>query len=111
MQGFVMTRPWSRATYLHFTETQALAAFLLCDERAFEYLGGVPQEILYDRAKRVWPRDDQRWEPLFHPGLMDFAQHYGFRPQLCPSRRPQTKGNVENGVGYVRKDSWPRVSD
>ena len=40
--------------YLDFSETQALAAFLLCHEQAFRYFGGVPEEILYDRTKR-WP--------------------------------------------------------
>lgn len=111
VQGFVMTLGWSRAMYLHFTETQALAAFLLCHEQAFEYFGGVPEEILYDRAKTVWLRDDQRGQAVFHPGLVDFARHYGFQPRLCHARRPQTKGKTESGVGYVRKNFWPRVAD
>ncbi len=111
VQGFVLTLGWSRASYLDFTDTQALAAFLRCHEAAFHYLGGVPEEILYDRAKTVWLRDDARGDPVFHPGLLDFAQHYGYRPRLCHARRPQTKGKVENGVGYVKKNFWPRVVD
>ena len=59
--------------------------------------------------KTVWLRDDHRGDPVFHPGLLDFAAHYGYRPRLCRPRRPQTKGKVENGVGYVRKNFWPRV--
>lgn len=111
VQGFVMTLGWSRAMYLDFTDTQALPAFLLCHEQAFHYLGGVPEEILYDRTKTVWLRDDQRGDPVFHPGLLDFAQHYGYRPRLCHAYRPQTKGKTESGVGYVRKNFWPRVAD
>ena len=111
VQGFVMTLGWSRAMYLDFTETQALAAFLLCHEQAFHYLGGVPEGILYDRAKTVWLRDDVRGEPVFHPGLLDFARYYGFQPRLCPPRWPQAKGKTESGVGYVRKNFWPRVRD
>jgi transposase len=109
VQAFVLTLGWSRASYLDFSETQALPAFLRCHEHAFHYLGGVPEEILYDRTKTVWLRDDQRGDPVFHPGLLDFAQHYGFRPRVCRARRPQTKGKVENGVGYVGKNFWPRV--
>jgi len=109
VQGFVLTLGWSRASYLDFSETQALPAFLRCHEHAFHYLGGVPEEILYDRAKTVWLRNDHRGDPIFHPGLLDFAQHYGFRPRLCQARRPQTKGKVENGIGYVGKNFWPRV--
>jgi transposase len=111
VQGFVMTLGWSRAMYLDFTETQALASFLLCHEQAFHYFGGVPEEILYDRTKTVWLRDDERGDAVFHPGLLDFAQHYGFRPRLCRGYRPQTKGKTENGIGYVRKNFWPRVRD
>ncbi len=111
VQAFVFTLGWSRASYLDFSDTQALAAFLRCHEHAFHYLGGVPEEILYDRAKTVWLRDDHRGDPVFHPGLLDFAQHYGFRPRVCRARRPQTKGKVENGIGYVGKNFWPRVDD
>jgi len=111
VQGFVMTLGWSRTMYLDFTDTQALAFFLACHERAFHYYGGVPEEILYDRTKTVWLRDDDRGDPIFHPGLLDFASHYGYRPRLCHAYRPQTKGKTENGVGYVRKNFWPRVRD
>jgi len=111
VQGFVMTLGWSRTMDRHFTETQALAAFLLCHEQVFQYFGGVPREILYDRAKTVWLREDSHGDAVFHPGLLDFAQHYGFQPRLCHARRPQTKGKTESGVGYVRKNLWPRVAD
>lgn len=109
VNGFVFTLGFSRAMYLEFSDTQALAALLTCHENAFKYLGGVPEEVLYDRMKTVWLRDDHRGDPVFHPGLLDFAAHYGYRPRLCKARRPQTKGKVENGVGYVRKNFWPRV--
>jgi transposase len=92
VQGFVMTLGWSRTMYLDFTDTQALAFFLACHERAFHYYGGVPEEIFYDRTKTVWLRDDDRGEPVFHPGLLDFASHYGYRPRLCHAYRPQTNG-------------------
>jgi transposase len=109
VQAFVLTLGWSRASFLDFTETQALPALLRCHEHAFHYLGGIPEEILYDRMKTVWLRNDHRGDPVFHPGLLDFAQHYGFRPRLCHARRPQTKGKVENGIGYVGKNFWPRI--
>lgn len=107
----MFTLGWSRASYLDFAATQALAAFLRCHEGTFHYLGGIPEEILYDRTKTVWLRDDERGDPVFHPGRLDFAQHYGFLPRLCRPRRGQTKGKVEKGVGYAKKNFWPRVVD
>lgn len=109
VQGFVMTLGWSRTMYLDFEDSQALAIFLACHERAFDYFGGVPEEILYDRTKTVWLRDDERGDPVFHPGLLDFARYYGYRPRLCRGYRPQTKGKVESGIKYVRRNFWPRV--
>jgi transposase len=109
VHGFVMTLGFSRAMFLEFTHSEALAHFLNCHEHAFQYLGGVPEEILYDRAGTVWLYDDAHGKPVFHPGLLDFAQHYGFRPRVCRGRRPQTKGKVESGIKYVRRNFWVRV--
>ncbi len=66
VQGFVMTLGWSRAQYLDFTDSQALALFLACHEQAFHDFGGVPEEILYDRVKTVWLRDDDHGDPVLH---------------------------------------------
>src|SRR5580693_7733970 len=43
-------------------------------------------------------------KPLFHPRYLDFAAHYGFEPRACTVRRPNEKGRVEAGVGYVKKN-------
>ena len=39
--------------------------------------------------------------PLYNPKFLAFATHYGFRPQACCVRRPQTKGKVERKFFYV----------
>jgi transposase len=75
----------SRARYLDFTDSQALALFLACHEQAFHDFGGVPEEILYDRVKTVWMRHDHG-DPAFHPGFIDFAEHDGFRPKRGAAR-------------------------
>ena len=33
--------------------------------------------------------------------FLAFATHYGFKPQACRVRRPQTKGKVERKFFYV----------
>lgn len=54
-----------------------LPYFLGCRAGAFEYFGGVPEEILYDRVRTVWLREDERGDPVFHPGFLEFANYYG----------------------------------
>jgi len=39
--------------------------------------------------------------PLYNPKFLAFATHYGFKPQACQVRRPQTKGKVERKFFYV----------
>jgi hypothetical protein len=62
----------------------------------------VPQTILYDNPKTLVlrPRPDLVW----HERLLAFASHYGFVPQACWPARAQTKGKVENTIGYHRRD-------
>jgi hypothetical protein len=38
---------------------------------------------------------------FYNPKFLAFATHYGFRPQACRVRRPQTKGKVERQFFYV----------
>ena len=35
---------------------------------------------------------------------MRFASHYGFRPDFCEAHDPESKGVVENLVGYAKRD-------
>lgn len=109
LNGFVMTLGYSRAMFLDIATDQKLPTFLQMHEAAFASLSGVPQEILYDNTKTVVLKAltqglDHRGEVVLHPTFADFARYWGFTPRLCRPYRPQTKGKVENGIGYVRKN-------
>ncbi len=68
--------------------------------RAFHHLGGPARVCLYDNFKAVVVRHDADGV-LYNPRFLAFATHYGFRPQACRVRRPQTKGKVERRFLYV----------
>ena len=36
--------------------------------------------------------------------FLDFARYWGFTPRLCRPYRAQTKGKVESGVKYIRRN-------
>ena len=103
LSGFVFTLGCSRALFADAATDQKLGTFLALHEAAFEDLGGIPKEILYDRVKTVVLGTDERGEVRWHPVFSDYAKYWGFRPRLCSAYRAQTKGKVENGVGYLRK--------
>ena len=64
----------------------------------------MPEEILYDRMRTVWTEIDERGEIVWNPVFLDFARYWGFTPRLCRPYRAQTKGKVEAGVKYVRRN-------
>jgi len=104
MWCFVMTLGYSRVMVAEAATDQKLGTLLRMHEQAFVELGGVPEEILYDRMKTVWQGTDQRGEIIWNPVFLDFARYWGFKPRLCRPYRAQTKGKVESGVKYIRRN-------
>jgi transposase len=105
LYGFVLTLGYSRAMYLEVTTSTALGNFLDLQERAFAFLGGVPEEILYDNdGMIVVPNAWHDGTPTVQPDLLTFATHHGYRVRLCRPYRAQTKGKTERSIGYVRQN-------
>lgn len=104
LSGFTFTLGYSRMMMAEAALDQKLGTLLRMHEEAFRQLGGVPEEILYDRMKTVWSGIDDRGEVVWHPMFLDFARYWGFTPRLCSPYRAQTKGKVESGVKYVRRN-------
>ncbi len=102
--GFTMTLGYSRILMAAAATDQKLGTLLRMHEAVFEQWGGVPEEILYDRMKTVWNGTDERGEIVWNAVFLDFARYWGFTPRLCRPYRAQTKGKVESGVKYVRRN-------
>jgi hypothetical protein len=54
--------------------------------------------------RTVWQEIDERGEVVWNPVFLDFSRYWGFTPRLCRPYRAQTKGKVESGVKYVRRN-------
>lgn len=102
--GFTMTLGYSRRLFAAAATDQKLGTLLRMHEAAFYEWGAVPDEILYDRMKTVWTGVDERGEIVWNAIFLDFARYWGFTPRLCRPYRAQTKGKVESGVKYVRRN-------
>ena len=103
--GFAFTLGYSRMMMMaEAALDQKLGTLLRMHEEAFRQLGGVPGEILYDGMKTVWQELDERGEVVWNPVFLDFSRYWGFTPRLCRPYRAQTKGKVESGVKYVRRN-------
>ena len=100
---FCAVLAWSRWRFVFFADNLRAEATLGALAACFEELGGVPKTVLSDRmgclkggtvAGVVVPTAD----------YVRFATHYGFRPDFCEGQDPESKGLVENLVGYVKSD-------
>jgi transposase len=101
---FVMVLCYSRQMYVEFTLAQTQEHFLACHQHAFEYFQAVPAEVMVDNCKTAVLSHPLGQPAVLHPRYLDFARHYGFAVKACGVRKPQQKGRVENGVGYLKKN-------
>jgi transposase len=100
---FVMVLCHSRMLYAEFFYGQAMEHWLAAHRNAFEFFGSVPEKVMVDNCKTavVEPATGDR-PPTYNTQYLDFAGHYGFKPVACAPGKPNQKGRVENGVGYIK---------
>lgn len=83
--------------------TQNLESFLEAQQRMFDYLGGVPNRLIFDNAK-VAVREGFGKHAIATDGYAAFAAHYAFQTDFCNIASGNEKGLVENLVGYSRRN-------
>jgi len=100
---FCAVLAFSRVRFVRFADNERTETTLRLLAECFTELGGVPKVVLADRmgclkggvvADVVVPT----------PDYVRFATHYRFRPDFCHARDPESKGIVENLVGYAKRD-------
>jgi transposase len=103
---FVLTLGFSRRGFYQACPDERLPRLLEAHECAFEHFGGHTREHLYDRPRTICAPGEGgkvRWNPTFKA----FADYWGFEPRLCAAYRARTKGKVESGVKYVKRNFLP----
>jgi hypothetical protein len=100
---FCAVLAWCRVRFVRFADNERAETTLALLAECFEHLGGVPAVVLADRmgclkggvvANKVVPTGQ----------YVRFAAHHGFRPDFCEASDPESKGIVENLVGYAKTD-------
>jgi len=99
---FVMTLSYSRHQYAEIVFDQKMETWIGCHVRAFEFFGGVVQEVVIDNLKAAVLKTSLE-NPTLSVPYTRLAHHYGFLVHPCRVRTPEHKGKVENGVRYVQR--------
>ena len=103
---FVMTLGFSRRGFAMGFLRERMPDLLAAHEAAFAHFGGRCEFLLYDRMRTV-VLGTSEGKPRLNPTFAAFAAHWGFAPRLCQPYRAQTKGKVESGVKYVKRNFVP----
>ena len=103
LRVFCAVLAWSRVRFVRFAEDERAETTMGLLAECFATLGGVPKVVLTDRMgclKGGVVADVM----IPTPDYVRFATHYRFRPDFCHARDPESKGIVENLVGYAKRD-------
>jgi transposase len=96
---------YSRLLWMRFYPRQTMTTLIRGLESAFEFFGGVPQELLFDQMRSVVLSDERLGGCglIMNAEFVRFAAHWGFRARACRPYRAKTKGKVERPIRYVRE--------
>jgi len=99
---FCMVLSYSRMKFVYFSpEPFTTETAIKAHNYAFQYFGGRPQTILYD-LDRVYVVSENLGNIIFVPAFEEYVKTIGYSVSLCRPRDPQSKGKVEEVVGYVK---------
>ena len=103
---FTMVLGYSRRIFARAYRTEAMDALLDGHEKAFAHFGGRTETILYDNPRTiVTEKNEETGEVVWNRTFADRMDFYGVKVRLCRYYRAQTKGKVESGVKYVKRNA------
>lgn len=110
----IMSFPYSNKAYVQVFPSQNQECLLTGMRRIFEYIGGVPVRIRFDNMSTAVVEVLEGTERKLTDGFMRFMLHYRFQADFCNPASGNEKGNVENKVGYIRRNALvpiPTITD
>ena len=92
----------SRYKYVEwFLENPTAFTLLKFHNNAFDYLGGCPEEIVYDQD-RTLVTNENFGDIIYTMQFENYRQQQGFNTYICRGFDPETKGKIESVVKYVK---------
>lgn len=110
----VVSFPWSNAGFAQICRYETKECLCEALQRIFEYIGGVPLRILFDNMSSAVVHIEEHGKRQLTEMFMRFTMHHRFKAEFCNPDSPHEKGNVENKVGYIRRNYLlppPRIDD
>ena len=105
----VLSFPYSNAGYVQLHGGENMECLLESLVAIFNHMGGVPTEIWFDNTKTIVTEVIYGGGRTVNERFKRFAEHYGFKPVFMNPAAGWEKGNVENKVGYDRRNFFVPV--
>ena len=109
--GYALTIsfPNSNKGYTQTYPSQNQECLLEGMKRVFEHIGGVPPRLRFDNMSTAVVQVLKGTERVLTDGFIRFMLHYRFQAEFCNPASGNEKGNVENKVGYSRRNAFVPV--
>ena len=72
-------------------------------ENAIKYFGGMPKEFVYDQDHLILVSENHG-DLILTKEFAKYRETRKFKIYMCRKQDPETKGRIENVVGYVKKN-------
>ena len=101
---FALVLSRSRYKYVFFQTTPFTGKTAVqAHEQAFGYIEGIPGKLLYDQDS-VFLKSENLGDYLLADDFRRYRDERGISVEFCRKADPQSKGRVENVVGYVKNN-------
>jgi transposase len=110
----VVSFPWSNAGFAQVCRYETKECLCEALIRIFAFIGGVPPRILFDNMSSAVVHIEAHGKRELTEMFMRFCMHHRFKAEFCNPDSPNEKGNVENKVGYIRRNYLlppPEIAD
>ena len=100
----VVSFPWSNAGFMQVCRHETKECLCEALQRIFEFIGGVPLRMLFDNMSSAVVHIEEHGRRRLTEMFMRFTMHHRYKAEFCNPDSPNEKGNVENKVGYLRRN-------
>ena len=102
--ALIVTFPQSNTGWMQVFQSENQECLLTGLKKIFYHIGGVPIRLKCDNMTTAVAQILKGAERVIADGFYRFMLHHRFKADFCTPGKGNEKGNVENKVGYTRRN-------
>ena len=102
--ALIVSFPYSNTGWMQVFPSENQECLLTGLKRIFNHIGGIPIRVKCDNMTTAVAQVLKGTERIITDGFYRFMLHHRFNSDFCTPAKGNEKGNVENKVGYTRRN-------